>query len=65
MKNLFTATALSLATLLGAQACFAEESAAFVAQVQAHQHQHQHQQQDAGAEQQAQSTHSDTTDQRG
>lgn len=63
MKNLLTATALSLATLLGAQACFAEESAAFVAQVQAHQHQHQ--QQDAGAEQQAQSTHSDTTDQRG
>ena len=61
MKNLLTATALSLATLLGAQACFAEESAAFVAQVQAH----QHQQQDAGAEQQAQSTHSDTTDQRG
>lgn len=61
MKNLFTATVLSLATLLGAQACFAEESAAFVAQVQAH----QHLQESAGAEQQAQSTHSDTTDQRG
>lgn len=61
MKNLFTATALSLATLLGAQACFAEESAAFVAQSQAHQHLLE----SAGAEQQAQSTHSDTTDQRG
>lgn len=61
MKNLFTATALSLATLLGAQACFAEESAAFVAQSQAH----QHLQESPGAEQQAQSTHSDTTDQRG
>jgi Skp family chaperone for outer membrane proteins len=61
MKNLFTATALSLATLLGAQACFAEESAAFVAQSKAHQHLPQ----STGAEQQAQSTHSDTADQRG
>ena len=61
MKNLLTATALSLATLLGAQACFAEESAAFVAQVQAH----QHLQQSAGAEQQAQSTHANDANQRG
>lgn len=61
MKNLLTATALSLATLLGAQACFAEESAAFVAQSQAHQHLSQ----SGSAEQQAQSTHSSNTDQQG
>lgn len=39
MKNLLTATVLSLSTLLTAQACFAEESAAFVAHQQAHQQQ--------------------------
>lgn len=59
MKNLFTATALSLAALLGTQACFAEESSAFVAQSQAHQ------QQSAGAEQQVQSTHRSNTSQQG
>ncbi len=37
MKNLLTATVLSLSTLLATQACFAEESAAFVAHQQAHQ----------------------------
>jgi hypothetical protein len=61
MKNLFTAAALALAALLGTQACFAEESAAFVAQSQAL----QHLQQSTGAEQQAQSTHSDKADQQG
>jgi len=58
MKNLITATALSLSTLLAAQACLAEESAAFVAHQQAHQQQ-------PHATQQAQTAGSQSTDQHG
>ena len=60
MKNLLTATVLSLSTLLAAQACFAEESAAFVAHQQAHQ-----QQPDATATQQAQTASTQNSDQHG
>lgn len=60
MKKLLTATALSLSTLLTAQACFAEESAAFVAHWQAHQ-QKPH---DTSA-QQAQTASTPSADQRG
>ncbi|CAM2950418.1 Uncharacterised protein [Ectopseudomonas mendocina] len=60
MKNLITAAALSLSTLLAAQACLAEESAAFVAHQQAHQ-----QQPHTTATQQAQTTGSQSTDHHG
>lgn len=60
MKKLATAAALSLSALLAAQACFAEESAAFVAHQQAHQ-----QQPHAEAAQQAQTTSSQGTGQHG
>jgi hypothetical protein len=60
MKNLITAAALSLSTLLAAQACLAEESAAFVAHQQAHQ-----QQPHTTAIQQAQTTGSQSTDHHG
>ncbi|ARS50317.1 hypothetical protein PSMEN_18675 [Ectopseudomonas mendocina] len=60
MKKLATAAALSLSALLAAQACFAEESAAFVAHQQAHQ-----QQPHAEATQQAQTASSQDTGQHG
>lgn len=60
MKNLLTATVLSLSTLLTTQACFAEESAAFVAHQQTHQ-----QQPDATATQQAQTASTQNSDQHG
>lgn len=56
MKKLITAAALSLSTLLAAQACLAEESAAFVAHLQAHQ-----QQLHTAATQQAQTSSSQST----
>ncbi|MBN7822995.1 hypothetical protein, partial [Bowmanella yangjiangensis] len=61
MKNLKTAAALSLSTLLAAQACLAEESPAFIAHQQA-QLQQQH---EANAERHAQSTHTQQADQQG
>jgi hypothetical protein len=60
MKNLLTATVLSLSTLLATQACFAEESAAFVAHQQA-----QQQQPHATATQQAQTASTQNSDQHG
>ena len=59
MKNLLTATVLSLSTLLATQACFAEESAAFVAHQQAQQQPH------ATATQQAQTASTQSTGQHG
>ncbi|WP_333982582.1 hypothetical protein [Ectopseudomonas khazarica] len=61
MKNLMTAAALSLSTLLAAQACLAEESPAFIAHQQA-QLQQQH---EANAERHAQSPHTQQADQQG
>ena len=60
MKNLITAAALSLSALLASQACFAEESAAFIAHQQAHQ-QHPHN----TSPQQAQTASPQNTDQHG
>lgn len=61
MKNLLTATALSLGVLLASQASFAEESPAFIAHVQAHLQAHKAQH----AEQQAQTNSAHKADQQG
>jgi hypothetical protein len=60
MKNLITAAALSLSALLATQACFAEESPAFVAHQQAYQ-QHSH----SASTQQAQAASTQNADQHG
>lgn len=61
MKNLLTATALSLGALLANQASFAEESPAFIAHVQAHQKAHKAQR----AEHQVQADSAHKADQQG
>lgn len=60
MKNLTTAVALTLTALLATQACFAEESPAFVAHQQAYQ-QHSH----SASTQQAQTASPQNADQHG
>lgn len=61
MKNLLTATALSLGALLASQASFADESPAFIAHVQAHQQAHKAQR----ADRQAQADSAHKADQQG
>lgn len=61
MKNLLTATALSLGVLLASQASFADESPAFIAHVQSHLQAHKAQR----TEQQAQANSVHKADQQG